>query len=343
MKVLILGGTQFLGRHLVEAALAGRHQVTIFNRGRLHPDLFPEVEKLTGDRSGDLAALRGRRWDAVIDTCGYVPGIVGASAELLAGAVNQYIFMSSISVYSDYSAPVIDENSPVGTLTAEQVREAEQIKVAGRPNAATYGAMYGPLKVLCEQAAEEMMPGRVLSIRPGVIVGPHDYSDRFTYWVHRIARGGEVLAPGRPERRVEFIDARDLAEWTVRMMESNQNGVYNALAPDYPLTMRGLLETCKNVSDSDAAFVWVSEEFLIEQGAVPWTEIPLWIPEEGAPRFNWEKAAASGLRSRPLAETVRDTLAWAATRPADTAWRAGLTPQRETELLQAWRASHDNS
>ena len=189
MNLLILGGTVFLGRHLVEAALARGHAVTLFNRGQHNPDLFPEVERLRGDRDGDLQALEGRRWDAVVDTCGYVPRVVRASAEMLAPNVDHYTFISSISVYADTSKPGIDEQAPVGTLDDPTTEEVT-------------GESYGPLKALCEQAAEAAMPGRVLNIRPGLIVGPHDPTDRFTYWVRRVAEGGEVLAPGNPHAPV---------------------------------------------------------------------------------------------------------------------------------------------
>src|SRR5437762_9042684 len=202
MRILILGGTIFLGRHLIEAALASGHEVTIINRGRHPQNSHPEIETLLGDRSGDLAALHGRRWDAVIDTCGYVPGVVRKSAELLANAVEHYTFISSISVYAKFDLDGTDENAPVKEITPEQLHESEKIDTGERATALTYRAMYGALKALCERAADEAMPGRVLNIRAGLIVGPYDYSDRFTYWVHRVAQGGEVLAPGRTARRV---------------------------------------------------------------------------------------------------------------------------------------------
>jgi 2'-hydroxyisoflavone reductase len=329
LKLLILGGTAFLGRHLVEAAQARGHEITLFNRGQRNPALFPDLEKLRGNRDGDLAALQGRRFDAAIDTCGFVPRIVRASAELLADAVDRYTFISSISVYADFSKRGIGEDAPVGTLEDETTEEVTN-------------EAYGPLKALCEQAAERAMPGRVLNIRPGLIVGPHDPTDRFTYWPHRIAQGGEVLAPGRPERQVQFIDARDLAEWTIRMVEAKQTGVYNATGPDYLLTMGQVLEECMRQSGSDARLNWIDEKRLLEAGATPWMEVPLWIPETDpdAPGFaatNCNKAFAAGLTFRPLAETVRDTLAWDATRPADVERRAGIKPEREAHYLQACR------
>lgn len=333
MKLLILGGTVFLGRHLVEAATARGHSVTLFNRGQHNPDLYPEAEKLRGDRDGDLSALQGRRWDAVIDTCGYVPRAVRATAELLAGAVDHYTFISSISVYTDFHSPGMDETAPVGTLADETVEEVT-------------GETYGPLKALCEQAAERALPGRVLNIRPGLIVGPHDPTDRFTYWPVRVARGGEVLAPGHLRTSVQVIDGRDLAEWTVRMVEARQVGAFNATGPDYELTMERLLEQCKAAAGSDARFVWVDEQFLLDNEVKPWTELPLWVAGDGHMahllRIDCRKAFSAGLTFRPLAETIRDTLAWNATRPADEDTdeepRAGMKPEREAELLRAWRA-----
>jgi 2'-hydroxyisoflavone reductase len=329
LKLLLLGGTVFLGCHLVEAAQARGHEITLFNRGQHNAALFPDVEKLHGDRAGDLSALQGRRWDAVIDTCGFVPRVVRASAELLADAVDHYTFISTISVYADVSIPGIDESAPVGKLPDETTEEVTD-------------EAYGPLKALCEQAAERAMPGRVLNIRPGLIVGPHDPTDRFTYWPHRIAQGGDVLAPGRPERLVQFIDARDLAEWTIRMTEARQTGTYNATGPDYPLTMDQVLEECQRQSGSDARLIWVNEKRLLEAGAAPWMEVPLWIPESdpeagGFTAINCRKAFDAGLTFRPLAETVRDTLAWDAARPADVERRAGIKPEREAHYLQACR------
>lgn len=331
VKILILGGTVFLGRHLVDAALARGHEVTLFNRGQHNADLYPQVEKLRGDRNGNLDALKGRRWDAVIDTSGYVPRIVRESAELLANATNHYTFISTISVFADFSTPGLNEESLTGKLEDETVE-------------AVSGETYGPLKALCEQAAEQAMPGRVLTIRPGLIVGPYDPTDRFTYWPHRVARGGEVLAPGNPEKQVQFIDARDLAEWNIRMIEAGKTGIYNATGPDYALSMGKTLDECKAVSGSDARFTWVPEQFLLERDVQPWMELPLWLPEEGdhagMHSVDCSKAFAAGFTFRPLAQTVRDTLAWDATRPADHEWRAGMKPEREAELLREWHTAH---
>ena len=333
MDLLILGGTVFLGRHLVDAALAAGHQVTLFNRGRHGADLFPQIEKLRGDRDGGLDALAGRRWDAAIDTCGYVPRLVRASAELLAGGVEHYTFISSISVYRDLDQAPVDESSPVGILADPNVEEIT-------------GETYGPLKALCEQAAKAAMPGRVLNVRPGLIVGPHDPSDRFTYWVWRVAQGGAVLAPGRPQRRVELIDGRDLATWILRMVEARRTGVYNATGPAYQLTMGDMLATCRQETGSDVALIWVDEGFLLANGMAPWSELPLWLPESdnGVMAADCGRAIAAGLDFRPLAETVQDTLAWlrADKAPAEgdlskIELRAGMTRVREAALLAAWQ------
>lgn len=328
MKLLILGGTVFLGRHLVDAALARGHEVTLFNRGQHSPELFPDVEKLRGDRDGGLAALEGRTWDAVIDPSGYLPRVVRASAELLAGAVGHYTFISSISVYADMSAPGVTEDAPVGVL-----EDGRSELVAEH---------YGPLKALCEQAVEAALPGRALIIRPGLIVGPHDPTNRFTYWPARVARGGDVLAPGDGTLPVQVIDGRDLAEWTLDLVEAGTTGVLHVTGPAEPLTIRRLLDECERTVGDDARFVWVDEAFLEEQGVGPWMELPLWLPATtgmgGMAAVNIDRALAHGLRLRPLAETIRDTLAWDRERPADAPRPAGLAPERERELLDLWRS-----
>jgi 2'-hydroxyisoflavone reductase len=329
MKILILGGTVFLGRALVKVALHNGHQITLFNRGKTNPDLFPQVEKIIGQRDSDLLALQDRRWGAVIDTCGYIPRLVQRSAESLADKVDHYTFISSLSVYADPSQLDVDESAPLGTLDDPAT---EQVN----------GDTYGPLKALCEQVAEDAMPGRVLVVRPGLIVGPYDPTDRFTYWIHRTAQGGEVLAPGRPGRTIQFIDVRDLADWIIRSVEIGKTGVYNADRPANLLTMGELLETCKTESGSDASFTWVSEEFLLEKQVGMWMEMPLWVPEmqpeyAGFFAFDCRKAIAEGLTFRPLAETVRATLDWDATQPPDRVLRAGITRERETDLLLGWK------
>lgn len=327
MNLLILGGTVFLGRSLVESALARGHQVTLFNRGQHNPELFPQVEKLRGDRDGGLDALRGRRWDAVIDTCGYVPRVVRDSAHVLADAVEHYTFISSISVYAKLDRLGMDEDSPLGTLTDERI---EQIT----------GETYGPLKALCERAVEQVLPQRTLVVRPGLIVGPHDISDRFPYWPRRIAQGGEVLAPGRPTSLTQIIDVRDLADWTIAMVERRAIGVYNATGPERPLSMGDLLETCRAVVGSNARLTWVDEAFLLEQGVQPWSEVPLWMPETpdtiGFSAVDCRRAIGVGLTFRPLEEIIQATLDWDRSRPVDTRYRAGLAAEREAEVLAAW-------
>ena len=345
MKLLILGGTKILGRYVVEGALARGHEVTLFNRGQLNPELFPEVEKLRGDRDGGLDALRGRRWDAVVDPSGYSPRVVRDSARLLADAAEHYTFVSSQSAYKDTSVPGVDEDYPVGTITDEELREAEALKQSELTTAPFFWERYGALKALCERAAEGEMPGRVFTVRAGLIVGPHDYSDRFNYWPRRVAEGGEVLAPGDPERQVQFIDVRDLAGWILDMAEARRAGTYNAAGPDYKLTMGRLLDVCRGTTGSDASFVWVDEQFLLDAGVGPWMEMPLWTPQAGDDNVNRhfmevsvERAVAAGLKFRPLSETVRDTLEWDLSRLADTQRRAGLAREKEREVLDAWRA-----
>ncbi|MGI8824250.1 MAG: NAD-dependent epimerase/dehydratase family protein [Chloroflexota bacterium] len=328
MRILILGGTKFVGRHLVEAALAGGHDLTLFNRGREAPNLFPEIEKLRGDRDGGLNALRGRRWDAVIDTCGYVPRVVQASATALADAVDRYIFVSSLSVYAGRGKPWTDETGDLAKIEDETVEKVT-------------GETYGGLKVLCERAAEEALPGRVLTLRPGVLVGPFDGTDRFTYWPHRVNQGGAVLAPGRPQRGIQFTDARDLADWTIDMVERRAVGIYNVQGPEEPLPMGAFLETCRSAGGGGAELVWVDDAFLEAQGVEPWDDLPFWQPEgdhtAGFFAFDARKARAEGLRFRALETTVRDVLAWDATRGADHELRTGWSREREAEVLQAWR------
>jgi len=327
MDLLILGGTGFLGRHLVEAALGSGHRVTLFNRGLSAPDLFSEVETIEGDREVDLSALSGRRWDAAIDTCGYVPRVVRASANLLAGAVDHYTFVSSISVYPDGIESGAVEDAPVQELPDPAVEEVT-------------GETYGGLKALCERAAEEEMPGRVLNVRPGLISGPHDPTDRFTYWPRRVSAGGEVLAPDRPERSVQYIDVRDLAAWIVDTSARRRTGTYNATGPDYELEMGRLLEECEAVGGAGVELVWVSERFLEEHGVEPFTELPLWVPREyaGVLAVDCGRAIAAGLAFRPLSETIEDVLAWDRAR-ADTEPAAGLSFERERELLRAWHGA----
>jgi len=330
MNILILGGTRFLGRHLVESALRRGHEVTLFNRGQTNPGLFPQVETILGDREHDIEKLTqvDRAWDAVIDVAGYVPRIVRLSATGLEISVSRYVFISSISVYESFKKIGIDESDPVGKLEDETVEEVT-------------GETYGPLKALCEKTVQDIYGERALIIRPGLIVGPHDPTDRFTYWPVRVARGGEVLAPEKPDAPIQIIDVRDLADFIIKSIEENRPGVYNATGPDYELTIGALLETCKQVSNSDARFHWASVEFLTENKVEGWSDLPVWLPskgdEAGVSRVDVSKALNAGLKFRPLEETVRDALAWAKTRPSDHAWRAGLAAERETQVLAAFK------
>ncbi len=329
MELLIIGGTRFLGRALVDEARAAGHTLTLFNRGRSNPALYPDVEQLHGDRDGGLAALAGRRWDAVIDTCGYVPRVVRAAADFLAAAVDHYTFISTMSVYAEPLAEGTDEAAPVGTIPDESIEEIT-------------GGSYGPLKALCERAATEAMAGRALHVHSGLIVGPHDASDRFSYWPARVARGGEVLAPVSPGYGVQFIDVRDLAAWTLRATAARLTGAYNVTGPERPLPIGRLLDAARDVAGSDARFTWLSDDFLTAHNVGPYVELPLWVPAEagGFNSFNIDRALAAGLTLRPVAETVADTLAWLATRPPDTVWRAGLPAEREAQLLAEWHAAN---
>lgn len=321
MKLLLLGGTIFIGRHMVEAALARGHDVTLFNRGQHNPDLFPEVKQLRGDRNGNLAALRGRSWDAVIDTSGYLPEQVKASANLLADAVDSYVFISSISVYTDFAtADRIDEHGNVFSPLDSQMAELSI-------------ETYGNFKHGCEQAIQQVMLDKTLIIRPGLVVGPHDPEDLFTYWVRRIAQGGTVVAPGDPQRWVQFIDVRDLAEWTIQMIERRASGVYNATGPYQTMTMGEWLKTCCSVSGSNTELVWIPDQQLQAASVVPWQELPFWIPDApGTFAVDSSRAIAAGLTFRPLTETVCDTLAWGRTQ-TNRGSQIGLMPERERELL----------
>lgn len=322
MRILFLGGTQFVGRHMVERAMKRGHEVTLFNRGKTNADLFPEVEKLVGDRDGGLEPIRDRRWDAVIDVNGYLPRLVSDSAQLLADSVARYVFVSTLSVFASYSHSDQDENSPLATMddpTNEEITEES----------------YGPLKVLCEQSAEQALPGRVLTIRPGYVVGPYDHTDRFTYWPWRINQGGEVLAPGESETPLQFIDARDLAAFVIAVVEAERATIYNCCGPDYALNWGEFFDACKDTLGSDVEFTWVSEDFLLDH-EVTETEFPIWprIEDQGIMRTNNKKAIADGLAFRPMRETIFDTLEWS---KSQTKPKVGLSPEREAELLRRWR------
>jgi 2'-hydroxyisoflavone reductase len=332
LRLLILGGTGFLGPHVVRTAIDRGHEMTLFNRGKTHPELFPDLEKLRGDRDGDLGALEGRTWDAVIDTSGYVPRVVTDSATLLADS-GHYTFISSISVYAGFEKVGLTEDDPVGTLEDETV---EQVN----------GQTYGPLKALCEQAAERAMPGRVNVIRPGLIVGPGDPTNRFTYWPVRVARGGEVLAPGTPDDPIQVIDVRDLAAFIVDGIERSTTGTYNATSPPGQLTIGGLLDSCRSAAGVPATLTWVDADFLEANDVSAWQNMPAWVPPTGEMagfgRVDVSRALAQGMPIRPIDETVADTLAWAREWPEERRpdWgegrTPGLSPAREREVLEAW-------
>lgn len=332
MDILIIGGTRFVGRHLVEAAQRRGHTVTLFNRGQSNPGLYPDVEQITGDRNSDLGRLSGRTWAAVIDTCGYFPASVRASVKALRRAVKQYVFISSISVYADLSQPDVDESAAVATT---ETPEAEEIT----------NENYGPLKALCEHSVREHYPEAHLIIRPGLIVGRYDPTDRFTYWLWRVAIGGEVLAPEGPGWDVQIIDAADLADWIIKLVEQKTGGIFNAVGPEQPYEFGTILDVSRNLSHSDADWTWVSREFLLSQKVQPWSDLPLWMGEEtdgGVMRVDNHAALQSGLSFRPLTQTVRDTLAWVHDRLQDPALKAGISRSREKELLKAWHTRKQN-
>jgi len=337
LRILVLGGTRFIGVHITELALKRGHGVTLFNRGRSAPNRFPNVELLKGDRNGQLDALRGHSWDAVIDDSGFVPRHVRLSAELLAPHVQRYLFISSISAYASLAKPV-DESSPLGQLTDPSVETVN-------------GDTYGPLKALCEQAAASAMPHRLIVLRPGIVVGPEDYTDRFTYWPARAARGGAMLAPDKPADATQFIDARDLARFTLDCIERDVLGTFNVVTPPGHITMGQVvaesIAAAKALARPQAqpTAVWVPADFLERQKVEPGTDLPLWYPATGDEAsfaaVSDARAIAAGLRITPLARTTHDTLAWYLKRPQSERrqLKAGLSPERETQLLAAWHGA----
>src|SRR6266542_6221591 len=335
LRILILGGTGFTGPYQVRYALSRGHKVTTFNRGKTHPGELPkEIEQLIGDRNGQLDALRNRQWDVAIDNPTTLPAWVRDAAQILKSNVECYVFISTISVYADTNQGV-DEAAPLAKYDGpDPYKETiEAVKASGYKT-------YGPLKALSEQEAEKSFPGKTLIVRPGLIVGPGDQTDRFTYWPVRIERGGEVLAPGIPTDPVQFIDARDLAEWTIRMVENRETGFYNATGPAKPLGIGGMLDETKAALKSNATFTWATEDFLTQQKVQPWSDMPVWTGKEsGLARAKIERALSKGLTFRPLAETARDTLAWFKSLPQDRQAhpKAGLSPEREAEVLAAWK------
>ena len=329
MRLLILGGSVFLGRALTDAALDKGHGVTHFRRGTSGP-ADPRVETLAGDRSGDLAPLDTRSFDAVADTSGYLPQVVRSSAEKLRDRTERYLFVSSISVYERFARHGVTEDDPV----AATVDPLPEVMTPDQ---------YGALKAMCEAVVREVFSQRALIVRPGLIVGPYDATDRFTYWPHRVALGGRVAAPVRPGLAIQYIDVRDLAEWMIALLEGAAAGTFNATGLPGTATFGELLETCRHASASDARFEWMDAAFLARHGAAPWSKMPLQVPEDdpamkGFASVSVARALAAGLRYRSQAQTVADTLAWSRTRPPDHSWKAGLGADEEQALLAAWDA-----
>lgn len=327
LKLLIIGGTKFVGRHITETALKRGHDVTLFNRGISNNALFPQVKKLKGDREkGDVAALENKSWDIVVDVCGYRPEDIRPLAKALSANVGRYLFVSTISVYKDFTISGINEDYPLSVMPEKSGRDITR-------------ETYGPMKVLCEKEVAEIYPNRHLIIRPGLIAGPYDPTDRLTYWVHRILEGGQVLVPAPPERPMQFIDARDLAEWILDMAEKDTAGIYHATGPAQALTMKDFLVECKRLSSQETENVWVEEKYLQESGIEPWQELPLWHPAEEFKhlmQIDISRALSQGLKYRPLVQTLRDTIAWASMRPLDYQWQAGLSSDKEARILREW-------
>jgi len=339
-RILVLGGTGFLGPAVVHAGLARGHEFTLFNRGKTNPGLFPNVEQLRGQRrrprpdkpndpAQDLAALQGKKWDAVVDTSGYFTGEVEDMAKVLAGNVGQYLYVSSLSVYKtlEVDATPVDEQSPLCELADKYVQSMGE-------NYANYGA----LKRYCEDAASAAFPGKATLVRPGYIVGPGDTSDRFTYWPARFVRGGECLAPGDPDNDLQFIDVRDLGEWIVHLIEENTAGAFNALGFDGRISVAEFLHTGKGTLNHGCSFTWVDDDFLEKNGVTAWQEMGCWTPKAKNGHCSNAKALAAGAKYRPIAETIRDTAAWVKDGRGDGKWAAGMTADRERELLAKWKA-----
>ncbi len=326
MKILVLGGTVFLGRHIVEQSLHAGHKVTLFNRGQTNAHLFEgDVEKVVGDRATDLGQLAGRHFDACIDPSGYVPRQLEAAGTALRELVDQYVFISTLSVYERF-AENLDESAPLATLPVGV-------------DATEYDAQYyGPLKVLCEQAIEAAMPGRVLHVRSGLIVGPYDPTNRFTYWPVRIAKGGDVLAPDGPDYPVQLIDAADQARWILQMLELGQRGIYNVTSDNGAFTLGDVFDAARKVTGVGAQPVYVPSNFLEAQGVKPWMGLPLWLPESsiGMSRISSARAVATGMTLSPLEDTIAATLAWYNREP-EREWPAGLHAEEEQRVLKAWR------
>jgi 2'-hydroxyisoflavone reductase len=337
LRVLILGGTGFIGPHFVDALSANKHKISLFNRGKRDPEARPGIEQLIGDRNGDLKSLEGRDWDVVVDNSGYTPKQVRATAELLKGHADRYIFISSVAVYADFKKPGIAEDYPLA-----QLKDPTTDTVTGET--------YGGLKVLAEKVVEEVFDKNATIIRPTYIAGPGDVTDRFTYWPWRVSKGGEMLAPGSPADPFQYIDVRDLAQFVLACVEKKVVGAFNLCKP--AITMGELLETSKKVTGADTKIVWASPEFLTEHAIIgekaEGNFMPIWTPangeDAGIVTMSCSRAQASGLELRPLEATIRDTLAWQAARPAEKQkLRAGLSFEKETELLAKFKLAQSSA
>jgi 2'-hydroxyisoflavone reductase len=343
-RLLVLGGTGFIGPHMVEYALSRGHRVTIFNRGRTNTHLFPDVEKLVGDRNDDLRALEGREWDVVLDNHATLPRWVRQTAQLLKDSAKQYVHVSTISVYDGESTSMGGErDAEPGSVEEDRLRIDEDSKLAmlpeGHEGEEVTGQSYGPFKVMAEQEARRAFPGMATIVRPGLIVGPGDPTDRFTYWPVRIDRGGDVLVPGDGLDSVQFIDVRDLTEWIVRLAEGGIPGTFNATGPASRLSMAEMVYGIRAATSSPVRFTWVDNDFLAEHEVQPWMHMPVWIPADRLSFVRIDRALEKGLTFRPLAVTARDTIDWHQARPEErrNSMRTGLNPGREAELLEEWR------
>ena len=328
MKILIIGGTIFLGKHIVQEALKRGHEVVLFNRGQHNPDLFPQIERLKGDRDSSLDILKHKSWDAVVDTCGYIPRLVTKSASVLSDLSAIYCFISTISVYRDFSQIGIDENYPVATIE-EETTELVNDKT------------YGPLKALCEKEVEKFFPSRSLIIRPGLIVGPDDPTDRFSYWPIRCRKGGKIVIPERPSFPVQIVDVRDLSIFIINMLEKKINDIINVTGPDYKLTFKDILSTSNFFSNKKCKFYEIPENFLKENNVIPFTDLPLWTGSHedliGLEQVSIKKAISYGLIFRELKQTIEDTISWFESIPQTRQLRAGLSTEKENFLLRKWK------
>jgi 2'-hydroxyisoflavone reductase len=334
LKILFMGGTGFIGPHMVRALLADGHEVTLFNRGKSNPHLFPELTKIRGDRlSTDIEQISNQDWDLIVDSSCYVPRAVELlMASVDTRSVRQYVFISTISVYDDFSEPGLHEGSKLATMEED-------------PDSEDTSKWYGALKVRCERQAENAMPGRVTKVRCGLIMGPGDHTDRFTFWPERVARSDEVLAPGDGDDRVQAIDARDLADWVALCVRDKLVGAFNSTSPAGRYTYRDLLRICREQLNPDAVLTWVPADFLDQQGVSAMQDLPLWVPPGTAFSGAWDTSAAraesNGLRTRPLEESVRDIHQWFQSLPEERRnnMRAGMSLQRQSELLLAWHSA----